>query len=236
MHRLCGVLIVCLSLLLVACVESKSELEAYVAQIKKTAKGKVEPLPAIKPIKQVTYSAQNLRSPFVLAGGAYNVPAVITGPSGQTITQAPRPDLNRPREYLEQFPLSSFVMVGTLSKPNLSWGLIKGADGMIHAVKVGDYLGLNSGIIIAITNDQIRLNETVPNGAGGWMQSRAAINLLEAQQSTEAATTTTDDLGRARPAGPPSKANNETPKNVPAQTTTQPQQMQLPQTNLRGGN
>lgn len=179
MYTLKSLLIVCMIVTLVACVEGQGDMEDYVAQVKKEAKGKVEPLPPPRVIKSVDYTAINLRNPFILTGGSItNMSQMIKGPGGETIQQQPRPDLDRPREYLEQFPLTSLSMVGTLSKPQLNWGLVKDSNGMIHAVKVGDYMGQNSGIIIAITPDQIRLNETVPNGAGGWMQTRAALTMI----------------------------------------------------------
>lgn len=163
-----------------ACVESKSSVEKYVAEVKKTAKSKISAIPPSIEIKSERYAAETLRSPFVLTGGNFAAPAMLTGPGGELIKQSERPDVNRPREFLEQFPLTSMLMVGTLSKPRLSWGLVKDPNGMIHAVKIGDYMGQNSGKIIGITPDQIRLNEIVPNGAGGWMETRTIMTLTVA--------------------------------------------------------
>lgn len=168
------------TIFLCGCEESRKDVEKYVEQVKKSATGVVEKLPEAKTVKEQTYSADNLRSPFLSSSGKLTT-------SGQTmevkqatagnVPQQPRPDLDRPREYLEQFPLASLTMVGTLSKPNMNWGLVVDNKGMVHAVKVGDYMGQNSGKIIAITPDQIRLTELVPNGAGGWMQTRTALTL-----------------------------------------------------------
>ncbi len=239
--------LVSICLVLCACVQSRSDLEEYVQEVKRTAKGKVEPLPVDKAIKVVTYSAQNLRSPFVLSGGAYDAPAVITGAGGTIIKQEPRPDLSRPREFLEQNPLNSYTMVGTLSKPDSSWGLVKGTDNMIHAVKVGDYIGLNSGVIVAITPDQIRINETVPNGAGGWMQSRAVLNLVQvqpmkvtpAETDKAAAETPLPDSGLI-PTKPFTTPNTNQVNVIDSQPSSPPQQKSQPGasssgTGMRGG-
>jgi len=163
-----------------ACVENKKQTEDYVNQIKNSAVGAVEKIPANKEYKIVEYTAENLRSPFVATKQAQQPSVAIQQPTEikNAIVQQPRPDAKRPREYLEQFPLSSFTMVGTLSKPEMNWGLIKDSGGMIYAVKNGDYLGQNSGKIIAITPDQIRIVETTPNGAGGWMRTKATIMLV----------------------------------------------------------
>lgn len=167
--------------LLSACVENKQDTEAYVNQIKNSAVGAVETIPPNKQYKTVEYTAENLRNPFVASRQPQSQPTVVVPQHIETksaLVQQPRPDAKRPREYLEQFPLSSFVMVGTLSKPGMNWGLIKDTNGMIYAVKNGDYLGQNSGKIVAVTPDQIRVVETVPNGAGGWMRAKATIMLV----------------------------------------------------------
>jgi type IV pilus assembly protein PilP len=166
--------------LLSACVEDKKATEDYVNQIKNSAVGAVEKIPPNKQYKTVDYTAENLRNPFIATRQPQQPVNVVQQPieTKNALVQQPRPDAKRPREYLEQFPLSSFVMVGTLSKPEMNWGLIKDGNGMIYAVKNGDYLGQNSGKIVAITPDQIRVVETVPNGAGGWMRAKATIMLV----------------------------------------------------------
>lgn len=179
-------LIVCMFLTLTACIETKGDMEDYVKEVKKTAVGKIESIPPPTEIQHAEYTAETLRSPFVLTGGNITTPTRMAGPGGKAVEQELRPDIERPREYLEQFPLTSLSMVGTLSKPGLNWGLIKDSNGLIHAVKVGDYMGQNSGCIVAISPNQIRLVETVPNGTGGWKQAPATLSLEEstAQESS----------------------------------------------------
>ncbi len=174
--------------MLSACVENKEETEAFVNQVKSSAVGAVDTIPPNKIYKTVEYRGESLRNPFVAMRQAVPEPAAITPQQSETknaLVQQPRPDAKRPREYLEQFPITSFVMVGTLSKPDMNWGLIKDSNGMIYAVKNGDYLGQNSGKIIAVTPDQIRVVETVPNGAGGWMRAKATIMLVPEGTNSE---------------------------------------------------
>lgn len=170
---------------LTACGDNHSDLEQYVDQVKRTASSNVEPIPVISLFMGEEYTAQGLRNPFVSGSqsGGYPKPAV-RNKTATNLPQQPRPDASRPRDYLERFPLSSLTMVGTLSKPNMRWGLVRDGQGMIHAVTVGDYLGEDSGEIIAITPNQIRINETVPNNLGGWMQTRVALNLFAAAANT----------------------------------------------------
>lgn len=173
-------LLIITALALWGCDNDRDELEQYVEQIKKTATGSVEKIPEPVVIKSEEYTATALRSPFIPANTSDSAvtEAILQQPSNTNVVQKPRPDLERAREYLEQFPLSELFMVGTLSKPKMNWGLIKDSKGMVHVVKVGDYIGQNSGKIIAITRDQVRLSEVIPDGSGGWMQSRNALNLV----------------------------------------------------------
>ncbi len=174
------------------CFGSDSGVAEYVDHVKKTAVGKIDQLPQAETYKTQDYAAENLRDPFLpsntLNPAALAQRTVIINPvSG--VAQQPRPDLHRPREILEKYALSSFSMVGTLSKPNAIWGLVKDAAGLLHAVKVGDYIGQNSGYIIDITTKEISIVETVPNGVGGWMQSNTTLTLSTAV-TTETKTTT----------------------------------------------
>ena len=166
-------------LTLCGCADDNSELAEYVEQVKQNATGTVEKIPEPVVIKNEEYTAESLRSPFAPGGtpGTAITDNITQQPKNTTVAQQQRPDIQRPREYLEQFPMTELVMVGTLSKPQTNWGLIRDGKGMVHVVKVGDYIGQNSGKIIAITRDQVRVSEIVPDGSGGWMQSRNALNL-----------------------------------------------------------
>jgi type IV pilus assembly protein PilP len=59
-------------------------------------------------------------------------------------------------------------------KKNL-WGLIKDPQGIVHRVQVGNYIGQNEGRITQITDTDIRLNEIVPDGIGGYIERDASI-------------------------------------------------------------
>ena len=73
-------------------------------------------------------------------------------------------------------------MSGTLGGSNAMEGLVRDPDGVVHRVRVGNYLGQNYGRVIAVEEDRIELVELVPNGAGGWMERQATIALGETKQ------------------------------------------------------
>lgn len=168
-------LLLILACMLTGCGE-KQDVETYIEQVKKSAKPKVDEIPPAKELQAVNYKSGDLRSPFRGSKVAvFESDQMMRG--GKVIVQKPRPDANRVREYLERYSLNDFIMVGTLSKKGITWGLVQDQTGLVHAVKIGDYIGENSGRVIGITSDQIDLIETVPDGEGDWMESNSYIEM-----------------------------------------------------------
>jgi type IV pilus assembly protein PilP len=166
-------------ILLAGCSGGSNDVKQFVANVKEQKPGEISPLPANKEYEAAEYTAQSYRSPFV-PGSGRSVQSVATSTEdiqGSVLTDVPRPDAARPREYLERYPLSNFIMVGTLSKHSQYWGLVQDVNGKVHAVKVGDYIGENSGHIIKITETSIELDEIVADGAGGWAHKNTVMTL-----------------------------------------------------------
>lgn len=165
------------TLTLAGCLSDTQNVADYVAEIKKNAVGKVDPLPPFKEYQSENYTAQNLRSPFSKSKVVQTSIVQEQVITEEGVVQQPRPDASRKREFLEGFPLGSLTMVGTLNKGNYYWGLVQDSSGKVYSVKVGDYIGQNSGRITKIDEDEIDVDETVPDGKGGWMQSQVVMTL-----------------------------------------------------------
>jgi len=142
------------------------ELLVYIDEVKGRPGGRIEALPQIKPYENFQYDAESLRSPFE--------PDRPAAPS-----TASQPMEARSKEYLEQFPLDTLNMVGTLGRAGRTYGLVKTQDGMVHRVIAGNYIGQNDGRIIAINNAVIQLEELVPDGIGGFYKRSAEIGLSD---------------------------------------------------------
>jgi type IV pilus assembly protein PilP len=149
------------------CSKGTADLEARIDEVKKRKGAPLEPLPVMKTFETFEYAAQGMREPFS--------PSVDT--EAETTAQGPRPDVNRPRDPLESFPLDALDMVGTLGLGADVTGLIKDPDGVIHQVRAENYMGQNFGRITAIQEDHIDLVELIPNGVGGWIERQASIAL-----------------------------------------------------------
>ena len=89
----------------------------------------------------------------------------------------PKPIQDRNKEYLEQFPLDTLAMVGTLDREGQVFGLVQTKDGMVHRVVTGNYVGQNEGRIVTITEAEVTVEELVADGIGGFYRRSAAIGL-----------------------------------------------------------
>jgi type IV pilus assembly protein PilP len=145
-----------------------SDLEEYISEVKARPGGRIEPLPQINPYVAFSYKAEDekVRSPFQ--------PDRVNEPPR---TAGPKPERNRNKEYLEQFPLDTLAMVGTLDREGTTYGLLQTQDGMVHRVVAGNYVGQNDGRILAIDGAGIQLEEIVPDGIGGFFKRPAEIGL-----------------------------------------------------------
>ena len=164
-------LILMMALGLAACGGDMDDLDQYINEVKARPGGRIDPLPEITPYEIFTYvaDAQGLRSPFVP-----DTPQA-TGPA----TGGTRPDPDRSREYLESFPLDTLSMVGTLYIGETMYGLVQTADGLIHRVVPGNYMGQNDGRITDISESEIALVEIISDGIGGYIERDAAVGLSD---------------------------------------------------------
>ena len=153
-----------------ACGGGGDDLDQYINEVKARDGGRIEPLPEITPYEVFSYiaDAQGMRSPF-----RPDTPQAAGGGNG------PRPDDDRSREYLESFSLDSLGMVGTLNINETMYGLVQTADGLIHRVIPGNYMGQNDGRITEISESEIGLVEIISDGIGGYIERDAAVGLSD---------------------------------------------------------
>jgi len=138
-------------------------LQEWVDGIKAKPAPPLDPLPVMQQFETFEYSAQNLRDPFSTA--------FASGASG------PHPDSGRRREALEQFPLDSLKMVGTIGNGGALVALVMGPDKVTQRVVPGNYMGQSDGRVTAVHEDRIELVELVSDGAGGWLERPATVTL-----------------------------------------------------------
>jgi len=145
------------------------DLDKFVRDAGQGMRGKVDPLPEVKPYEPFPYEAFNLSDPFQ--------PRKLkssTGGGGGF-----QPDLNRRKEPLEAFELEKLKMVGTLQQNRVIYALVKAPDNSLHRVKIGDHMGVNFGRITHIDEQQVKLTEIIEDSAGDWSEKPNSLTLLE---------------------------------------------------------
>ena len=158
---------------LVACSGGENEdLRQWMNEATKDIKGKIPPLPSVKPYEPVPYDAGSLVDPF--KPSKIGLEQKKSGGSGL------QPNVERPREPLEAYPLESLKYVGVITKKKASYAIIL-VDGALHQVRIGNYMGQNFGVITKVTESEVVLKELVQDSAGDWVERESTL-LLQGQE------------------------------------------------------
>jgi type IV pilus assembly protein PilP len=167
-----GLALILVAALLAGCAGNQDDLNRYIAEVKSRPPTPIPPIPPVRTYTPYDYEGLLGRDPFrqSTSEGADEVAANTTG-------SGPRPDLQRPKEYLERFELDTLQMVGTFNKAANEWALVRDPDGVVHRIAVGNYMGKNYGRVLSIQPDEVELSEFISNGAGGWLVREAEIAL-----------------------------------------------------------
>jgi type IV pilus assembly protein PilP len=152
--------------------EQHSDLRKFVKDSDSIPRGRIEPLPDVKPYEPFEYAAFDLTDPFVARG----IPAA----------KPPRPDMkdprldpNRRKGPLEAFPLENLKMVGTLQQKKDVYALIKTPDNNLYRVRSGDFMGQNFGRITDINESALKLTELIQDSGNEWKEEERTLLLQE---------------------------------------------------------
>lgn len=162
-----------MAVMLTACSESMEDLNKYITSVKERPADPIPPIPPVRTYTPHEYGGTVGRDPFRASLNEGSDDERSSNKSG------PRPDFERPKEYLERYELDTMSMVGTFRKEKFYWVLIRDPEGVIHRVPVGNFMGKNHGQVVVISDTQVRLSELISDGAGGWLVREASIALGE---------------------------------------------------------
>lgn len=144
------------------------DLDRFIRDSAKDMRPKIKPLPEVKPYMALQYNADGtLNDPF-RARKASNKSGAL------------QPNLSRPREPMEAYPLESIQYVGLLSRGKLVYALLKTPDNGVQQVKIGNYVGQNFGMVSEITDGEVVLKEIVQDDlSGDWIERLSTLALQE---------------------------------------------------------
>ncbi len=156
-------------------VDDTSDLRTYVQQTQAKPPGKIAPLPEFESYEAFIYQGASLRDPF------HPLIELVAEAEDQGPVSDLKPDTARVKVYLETFPVDGLNMVGTITSLDGGelWALLKDPKGEIHRVSNGDYLGLDYGQVLEVSELGLEFVEIIENGRGGWMKRPRVIALPE---------------------------------------------------------
>ncbi len=157
--------------LLSACGGSEfDDLQDFVKNSGANMRGKISPPPVVKLYEPFAYvNSTNLTDPF-------KPRKPESGPGSKR--GANEPDMDRPKQALEEFPLESLKMVGYVYKSKVGHAVVRAPDKKLYQVKVGNYIGTNFGLIKKLTDTEIVIKEVVQDSTGDWAERTSSLQLV----------------------------------------------------------
>ena len=158
------------------CAEQNGDLAQWIEQQKREVRPSVQPLLPPKKFDPEPYAGLDLVEPF-----SHQKLSVALRQEARQPSSVLASELNRRKEPLEDYPLDSMVMVGSVSKQGRPHALLR-VGALLYQVAVGDHIGQNFGRITAITETEIRLREIVQDAAGEWIERPMTLQLQEGRR------------------------------------------------------
>lgn len=161
------------ALLLTGCGSDIDELRQWMEQQRKEAKATVTPLLPPKKFLPQPYESAVGADPFSPQKLSVAIKQEAAQPNSLLTAE-----ISRRKEPLEAYPLDTMSMVGSLTRDNRRYSLLR-VDNLLYQVKAGDYLGQNFGRITKISETEITLREVVQDAAGEWIERTSTLQLQE---------------------------------------------------------
>jgi len=165
---LCGVLGACSG-------GDHEELKQWMVESTKDMRGNIPKLPEVKPYQPVPYDVEGLLDPFKSA----KIEPESKNKQGAGNGGAFQPDFEARdlrNSLLEKYPIESLKMIGYLNVNRRPIAVILVED-KVKQVKVGEYLGLDFGMVTRITDKEVVLRELIQDSAGEWSERISSLYL-----------------------------------------------------------
>lgn len=169
-------LVATLCLVLSGCSSSEHEdLRQWMDENTKDMRGGIPKLPEVQPYQPVPYEVEALLDPF--KAGKIEPESKFRQGQGKGSIYQPDFDARELRNsLLEKYPLESLKMIGYLNVNKRPLAVIQVED-KVKQVKVGEYIGLDFGMVTKITDQELELRELIQDSAGDWSERKSSLYL-----------------------------------------------------------
>ena len=161
-----------LGLGLMGCQANTDSIEQFIAKTHTNAKAKIKPLAAPYIFVAESFVMTSKRVPFLRPR-----PELLLAKQANSSCWQPLND-HQPTQ-LETFPLEQLSMKGAIGHQRQLWGLIYTPKGELVKIKPGQFVGLNRGKVIKVSDKLIEIEETLPDGKGCWLTRPAKLALVQ---------------------------------------------------------
>lgn len=175
-----------LALVLMCCVLSAcsggdhEDLRQWMDENAKGLRGGIPKLPEVQPYEPVPYGVEGMMDPF--KAGKIEPESKLRNGQGKGMYQPDFDAREMRNSLLEKFPLESLKMIGYLNVNKRPLAVIQVED-KVKQVKVGEYLGLDFGMVIKISETEVVLRELVQDSAGDWSERESSLQLQRKEAS-----------------------------------------------------
>ena len=158
-----------------ACSSGEHEsLRQWMEENSKDLRPNIPKLPEVKPYQPVPYDTQGLLDPFKTNKIE---PESKYKQAGKGSMFQPDFDAREMRNsILEKYPLESLKMIGYLNVNKRPMAVVQVED-KVKQVKVGEYIGLDFGMVTKITEQEVELRELIQDSAGDWSERQSSLHL-----------------------------------------------------------
>lgn len=154
----------------------QAELTRWMAENTQGLKGSIPKLPEVQPYEPVPYDVGAQADPFKPGKLEPDVRIRQGGGGGKYQPDFDARELRN--SILEKYPLESLQMIGYLNINKRPIAVIQVAD-KIKQVKVGEYMGMDFGMVKKITENEVVLQELVQDSSGDWSERQSSLYLQQ---------------------------------------------------------
>lgn len=166
------------AILLAGCSASDvKEVQDWMAQVKKDTRVSVVPIAEPKTFIPFAYAAREQIDPF-----SPNKLLAELARVAEKSDNKFKPDMDRRKEPLENFPLDTFMMVGVIQKAGINYSLLQ-VDRALHQVRTGQRIGQNYGLVTGVSETAVNIKEVVQDAGGEWVERLSKLELQESKES-----------------------------------------------------
>jgi type IV pilus assembly protein PilP len=151
------------------------DLKRWMVENTKDMRGNIPKLPEVKPYQAVPYDVEGLLDPFK----ASKIEPENKNKQGSGKAGAFQPDFEARdlrNSLLEKYPVESLKMIGYLNINRRPIAVIQ-VENKVKQVKVGEYVGLDFGMVTQITDKEVVMRELIQDSAGDWSERTSSLYL-----------------------------------------------------------